>query len=169
MSEIMYDKVPDYQKGDYKKYVIWDENNIKGFFGEYRWLSNFYPCRVWYEGLEYLNSECAYQGAKVEPEYRKEFTFCSAYESKSLWKKFPKQYGQHEWDLNKKDIMSSIVFEKFYRNLELRQKLLETTNKHLEELNHWGCSFWGVDINLGGKNNLGKILMGIRKYWQDLS
>lgn len=30
----------------------------------------------------------------------------------------------------------------------------------------WKDQCWGVDINLGGQNNLGKILMKIREYWK---
>ena len=50
--------------GKERDYVIHDDNYIKGFFGEYRWLSNFEPCKVFYEGFEYSSSENAYQAAK---------------------------------------------------------------------------------------------------------
>lgn len=61
--------------------------------------------------------------------------------------------------------MSVILFDKFYRNPNLRQQLIKTDNKFLEETNHWGDQFWGVDIKKGGQNNLGKILMKIREFW----
>ena len=61
--------------------------------------------------------------------------------------------------------MSSIVFEKFYRNKELRKKLLETGDRYLEETNWWGDDFWGV-CNGEGRNELGKILMKVRDFWK---
>ena len=62
--------------------------------------------------------------------------------------------------------MVAIVFDKFLRNKDLRQKLLDTSERYLEELNNWGDTFWGVDINKGGQNNLGKILMKTREFWK---
>jgi predicted NAD-dependent protein-ADP-ribosyltransferase YbiA (DUF1768 family) len=61
--------------------------------------------------------------------------------------------------------MEEILFDKFERNTDLRDKLLQTNRCYLEEANHWGDSYWGVDIHAGGKNHLGEILMGIREYW----
>ena len=61
--------------------------------------------------------------------------------------------------------MSSIVFEKFYRNKELRKKLLETGDRYLEETNWWGDDFWG-GCNGEGRNELGKILMKVRDFWK---
>jgi predicted NAD-dependent protein-ADP-ribosyltransferase YbiA (DUF1768 family) len=33
---------------------------------ETRWLSNFYPCTIEYEGITYPSSEHAYQAAKTQ-------------------------------------------------------------------------------------------------------
>jgi len=39
--------------------------------------------------------------------------------------------------------------------------------KRNEEIgNHWGDRYWGV-CDGKGENNLGKIQMGIRRFWQD--
>ena len=38
---------------------------IDSFQGEYRFLSNFWPCVVEYEGTEYPSVENAYQAAKT--------------------------------------------------------------------------------------------------------
>lgn len=46
------------------KYKIHDENNIKGFFGDYRFLSNFHLCDVYFEGILYPSSEHAYMASK---------------------------------------------------------------------------------------------------------
>ena len=52
---------------------------------------------------------------------------------------------------------------KFYRNLDIREKLLATGDKYLEEKNFWNDVFWGVDYKKGGENKLGKILMKVRE------
>ncbi len=39
-------------------------NSIKGFQGENRFLSNFYPCKIEFEDIIYKNSEAAYQANK---------------------------------------------------------------------------------------------------------
>ena len=154
-----------------RSYIVWDDIQIKGFFGdgenEYRWLSNFYNSTVWFEGLQYPSVECAYQASKVDEDNRKIFTTCTSAESKKLWKTFPSIYTKESWDLVKFDIMSGIIFNKFLRNKGLRQKLIETGDKYLEETNHWRDQFWGVDSKTGiGENNLGKILMRNRMYWR---
>jgi predicted NAD-dependent protein-ADP-ribosyltransferase YbiA (DUF1768 family) len=53
--------------------AIHDENNIKGFFNEYRFLSNFHMTDIEYEGEVYPSVECAYMAAKtLDKELRKE-------------------------------------------------------------------------------------------------
>jgi hypothetical protein len=171
MSELMYNEVPvvgdHYTFGDWKLYAKHDDYNVCGFFGPYRWLSNFHECPVYFEGLEYPSSENAYQAAKVDKDFRHHLQKITASEVKRAWKKLPlidMCYG--DWDDRKYDVMSVILFDKFYRNKDLRQKLIDTEDKYLEESNHWKDQDWGVDINLGGKNYLGKILMKIRGYWK---
>jgi len=168
----MYNEVPVvgkyYKFGDWKEYTVHDDQNIKGFFGDYRWLSNFHKCRVFFEGWLYPSAENAYQSSKVDVDYRPIFCKIEPNESKKEWKKHPRiDDSKEEWDERKYDVMSVIVFDKFYRNKDLRKKLLDTGSKYLEETNHWKDQFWGVDINLGGTNHLGKILMKIRTYWKD--
>ena len=157
-----------YKLGDWKLYAIHDDNNIKGFFGKYEWLSNFHKCKTWFEGGLYPSSENAYQAAKIYPEYRVNTLMdCTPAQSKKLWKNYTRIDGSsEEWDLRKYDVMSTILFDKFYRNKELRKKLIDTGDKFLEETNHWGDQFWGVDIKKGGQNNLGKVLMKIREFWK---
>ena len=56
---------------------------IKGFQGEYRFLSNFYPCQIEFEGLTYFSSEAAYQAQK-EPGRLTEFLGLNAREARRL-------------------------------------------------------------------------------------
>lgn len=172
MSDLMYNEVPvigdKYKNGDWKLYAKYDVANICGFFGKYKWLSNFHECSVYFEGMEYSSSENAYQAAKVDKNFRYHLQNITPMESKKVWKKLPHiDFTSEEWDGRKYDVMSVILFDKFYRNKDLREKLLETGLNHmyLEETNHWGDSVWGVDIKNGGKNKLGEILMKIRDFW----
>lgn len=149
-------------------YAVHSDTEIKGFFGnKYRFLSNFHPAPMTFKGLNYPTSENAYQAQKVKEMDRFYFQYCTASESKSLWKRYGSIYSKEEWDSQKLDLMKIIVFIKFYKNLDLRKELLDTGDRYLEEKNHWSDVFWGVSSKSGfGHNHLGKILMKIRDYWK---
>jgi ribA/ribD-fused uncharacterized protein len=145
-----------------------DDFQICGFFGEFRFLSNFESCPVWFEGVKYPSSENAYQAAKVQPDFREEFITCTAGKSKKLWKTLPALYTSEQWDLIKTKIMARVLVEKFLSNKDMGDLLKSTEDKYLEETNWWGDTFWGTIITnkeLGvktGYNNLGRLLMTIR-------
>lgn len=153
-------------------YAIHDENNICGFFGPYRWLSNFWKCPngIVYEGLKYPSTEHAYQAAKVPKGTviqiaktnstldRVSFTTVSAKEVKRYGHIIPKP---HNWDSIKFDIMKELLTLKF-QDIDFRRMLFDTGYKHLEERNSWGDLYWGTNEQGIGQNNLGKILMTIR-------
>ncbi len=143
-----------------KDYVIINEN-ITDFRSEFRWLSNFYVCDIWYEGLCFPSTEHAYQAAKtLSLAKRVEFTqttmTCNA----------AKHHGgqlllRPDWDKVKFGVMDTVVRYKFTAHAHLAQMLLQTTGQ-LVEGNHWGDQYWGV-CNGVGENNLGKILMNTRE------
>jgi ribA/ribD-fused uncharacterized protein len=158
----------------WQNYAIHDDDNVQGFFGDYSFLSNFHICEVWYDGNRYASAENAYQAAKIVSGHRFEFTYCTPGESKRAWKKLAQTPSvlmdktAEEWNFRKYDVMSAVVFDKFYRNLELRKLLLDTGDRYLEETNHWHDVTWGVDYKTRkGKNWLGLILAGIRTYWKN--
>ena len=158
----MTSKIPDY--------AFHNDTKISGFFGDYRFLSNFFYCPkgVFFSGLSYPSSENAYQAAKVVYSERYKFLYCSASESKKLWKTCEKIHSSgDEWDENKYQVMYKIVLQKFLRDPSLSKALLNTGEKHLEETNSWGDTFWGVNPNGHGENNLGKILMAVRTIIRD--
>jgi ribA/ribD-fused uncharacterized protein len=145
--------------GKERDYIIHDESQIKGFFGEYRFLSNFELGDVIYEGIKYPSSENAYQAAKsLDLEIRNQFVNISPNESKKLGQKID---VREDWEEVKYGIMYQIVLDKFSRNYELGDLLIETGDKYLEETNHWKDKVWGVCDGVG-KNWLGKILMDVR-------
>lgn len=180
MSDLLYNEVPvtgtKYNFGDWKLYARHTDTEICGFFEKYRFLSNFEPCKVWYEGKLYHNVECAYQAAKLKISEREYLTRCTPAGSKKYIRDIAYNqpeallYSAADWDSKKYDIMLGLIFQKFLNNKDLRQKLIDTENKFLEESNHWSDSWWGVyyklinnqPIKIGGQNNLGKILMSVR-------
>jgi len=132
---------------------------IDNFREEYFFLSNFYPSKVKYDGIEYLNSEAAFQAQKCSRKSdRLEFENLNPSEAKRLGRKVK---IREDWESVKLDIMKNIIREKFNQNFDITLKLIETGDNYLEEGNTWGDKEWGV-CNGKGKNLLGKILMEIR-------
>jgi len=133
---------------------------IKGFQGEYRFLSNFFGCLVEYGGRRFLNSEAAYQSAKCENDQDiAQFETMTALDAK----KQGAQVGIKEnWDDIKDQVMYNIVLAKFNQNKGLRERLLQTGDVYLEETNTWGDRYWGV-CDGEGLNKLGHVLMRVRE------
>ncbi|HEX4053281.1 MAG TPA: NADAR family protein [Tepidisphaeraceae bacterium] len=133
---------------------------IDQFQGEYRFLSNFYPATVVYEGLTYPDSEHAYQSAKTldMSERRRIAALPTPAQAKRAGEAL--KY-RPDWLQVKYQVMLDCVRDKFTRNPDLRAKLLATGDAHLEEGNTWGDRIWGV-YQGRGTNWLGKILMQVR-------
>lgn len=146
---------------------------ICGFFGENRFLSNFYPSKVgvYWMGTLFPSTEHAYQAAKFPKKYHKEFVDVTAGQSKKLSREItkaePSLYDDEMWTKVKDTVMAQLVFQKFTNNYELKLLLLGTENKYLEESNSWGDVYWGV-CNGVGKNRLGEILMATRYYIKNI-
>jgi ribA/ribD-fused uncharacterized protein len=139
--------------------VIHTDTVVKGFFGDYRWLSNFHLCEVHYEGLVYTSSEGAYQSAKTTDSWLREaFTKEEPSKTKKMGQELRIRSG---WDRMKVQVMYDVLKDKFTRNEDLKIKLLETGSKYLEETNYWDDTFWGV-YEGKGKNVLGELLMKVR-------
>ncbi len=159
-----------YEKEQWKAIASHNEKEIKGFFGEYRFLSNFSPSKVEFEGDLYNAVENAYQAAKYMKESREYLQKCSPKEAIIFVRENPMNaYTEEEWDGVKLQIMRNLLIQKFDKNLnrDNYNKLLETGNRYLEETNYWDDQYWGVsksDVNENGvgENNLGKLLMEIR-------
>lgn len=136
-----------------------NDKEIKGFFNEYRWLSNFHKCQVEYDGVVYPSSENAYQAAKtLNVEERKMFLTCEPSEAKKLGQTITLR---KDWEDIKDFIMMSIQISKYAINDDLGVMLEETQGKYLEETNWWGDTYWGMCLGVG-KNKLGKCLMIFR-------
>lgn len=163
---------------DVPSYAVHDDLNVKGFFGPYRWLSNFWACPkgVEYDRIIYPSVENAYQAAKVKPECRADFIDIAPQVAKKIWNRYPLvDADQSGWSQRRTSVMGGLVFSKFFRDVELRSKLMETGDKYLEETNDWGDAFWGVAMkgttnaywaNRKSRNMLGGILTETREYWK---
>lgn len=133
---------------------------INEFKGKYYFLSNFYSAPVMYEGLLYQNNEAAFQSAKVKDlERRKQFCKLDPSIAK---KKGRNALLRNDWEDIKDEVMYQCVKDKFTRNQDLRQRLIDTDNEELVEGNTWNDTYWGV-CRGRGKNMLGKILMKVRE------
>lgn len=143
---------------------------IYGFFKEHRFLSNYHVCSIIYEDIEYTSTEAAYQAAKI---YFSESKLRTNVERGRIAAMAPSESKQEthkdsfkamirpDWDDVKVGIMYEINLYKYSKHPELREMLLETGDKYLEETNWWGDIFWGV-CDGEGENHLGMTLMRIR-------
>jgi len=139
---------------------------IDSFSGEFEFLSNFAPSIVYWPAggmaseISYRTVEHAYQAAKtlVEGERDKIRNAKTAAAAKKLGRKATLR---KDWENIKLTVMLNLLRQKFAIP-ELRQRLLDTGDAELIEGNWWGDTFWGV-CRGKGKNNLGKLLMRIRK------
>lgn len=140
---------------------------IAEFSGEYRFLSNFWPCTVTIRGwiddpideTEYPSVEHAYQAAKTLDRSMRQH-ICNQI-SPGRAKKIGKTIElRPDWEEIKIEVMGNLLIEKF-KHPALNTMLLATKPHMLMEGNHWGDTFWGVCNGLGS-NHLGRILMEIR-------
>jgi hypothetical protein len=131
---------------------------ISSFSDEFRFLSNFYPCRIKYEAIVYPSVENAYQAAKsLNLQERIEISKLSAGKAKRRGSKLQLRVG---WSDIKLRIMEDLLREKFGQR-DLKALLLATGNSEIIEGNTWGDTYWGV-CNGVGENKLGQLIMRIR-------
>lgn len=137
---------------------------VKGFFGKYRFLSNFATVKIRYAGLLFSTVEHAYVAAKTLDPQKHRYIATIEFPGEA------KQYGKRlqlrpDWDVVKFQFMQDFLIQKFIQE-PYQTKLLNTDDMHLEETNYWGDTVWGV-CNGVGENNLGKLLMRVRKGLQN--
>ncbi len=133
---------------------------IDSFKGEYGFLSNFYKCRVEFEGNVYPSVEHAFQAAKnPDPEYRAAVAGAgSPVTAKRMGRKV---LLRPDWEEAKDGVMLECLRLKF-SDPGLREKLLETGDAELIEGNMHNDRYWGV-CRGEGRNVLGKLLMKVRE------
>lgn len=143
---------------------------IDKFDGRWRFLSNFYPCKIEHQGIIYPSVEHFYVAMKVDDEQLINGKYYTPGDFRESISKLPnpaivKKLGskvklRKNWNEKKLDFMNWAVREKF-KDENLAQLLLSTGDHELIEGNIWKDTFWGV-FNGKGQNHLGKILMEVR-------
>lgn len=144
---------------------------IDKFEGRYRFLSNFYPCKIEHQGIKYPSVENFYVAMKVNDQQLINGTYytpgdfremiariTNPAEVKRLGSKVKLRTG---WDEKKLEVMNWAIRQKF-KEETLSELLLSTGDQELIEGNYWKDFYWGV-CNGKGENHLGKILMTVRK------
>ena len=111
-----------------------------GFKDEFKFLSNMQFCTVFCYGVMYHSVENAYQASKcANKEDRKKFQHHDPYKAKKDGRRI-----QMRPDFNSKrlEFMEALLRRKFSdKNSHLKQKLIETGDLELVEVNHWGDTF----------------------------
>ena len=135
-----------------------NSNRIDKFSDDYRFLSNFWPCDVY----AWPTVEHAYQASKTQNLNERQLIMQCPTPGQA------KRAGQHvtlrpDWNKLRIPIMIGLLRMKFgLVNPLLRELLLMTKDAELIEGNKWGDVYWGVSNGIG-ENNLGKLLMVVRK------
>jgi len=139
------------------------------FRDKYGFLSNMYSCKVEYNGCVYPCAETAFQVAKcANPSDEDLFLTNYGYVNGFMARKIGRSVKlRNDWEKQKPWIMLDIIRAKFSEP-SLRAALLATGNERLVEENTWGDRYWGV-CNGEGQNMLGRILMHVRKEFQQES
>lgn len=133
---------------------------IESFFGEYRWLSNFWPAKIEWLGRTWETLEHAYQASKAADSEGVELI--AEQETPGRAKRAgAKLIVRDDWEYVRVEVMSELLKRKF-AHPDLRELLLATGDEEIQEGNRWQDFFWGV-CEGRGENTLGKLLMGLRK------
>ena len=139
---------------------------ITNFSGKNEFLSNFFICPVWidFKGHKWATTEQAYQAAKLKDV---DMEFMNSMDQDKITPGKAKRIGQKiekraDWSQIKINVMTIINSEKFSKNPELMEMLQATKGQELIEGNTWNDTFWGQCPIGTGRNELGKVLMGIR-------
>ena len=137
---------------------------IKGFFGSYRFLSNFATVKIRFSGMLFPSVEHAYVAAKTLAPKKQRYVAYIEFPGEA------KQYGKRlqlrpDWDVVKFEFMRDFLIQKFVQE-PYQTKLLNTNDAYIEETNYWDDHVWGVCDGVG-ENHLGKLLMKVRKGLQD--
>lgn len=141
---------------------------IDNFYGDNRFLSNFFDCNFIYNGLKYTNSEAAFQAQKTfDNNARLRVSRMNPKDAKRACGRYGTIKLRPDWESVKYQEMFNVLYAKFSQNPQLKDKLLKTGDAMLIEGNTWHDNIWGAcqcDRCRAGKqrNCLGRELMILR-------
>jgi len=121
---------------------------IDRFQNEYRWLSNFYPVLIRYEGIDYPTVEHAYQAAKfLDEEIRYGI---SQVRQPGTVKRFAHEFKtaglqRDDWEEINLNVMRTLLDLKF-QQAPYGNWLVQTFPQRLVEGNTWHDNFFGECI-----------------------
>jgi len=144
-------------------------SEIRGFSEEYRWLSNFYEVIPFvHDGIEYKTTENFYQAMKtLDKNLRIHIAGLTPGQAKRFGNPENKKIVLREdWLDVKYHVMEFALRQKFSQD-KFKDFLLSTRDIYIEETNTWNDIFWGCTPEGEGENNLGKLVMQLRKELQD--
>lgn len=140
------------------------KGSIDSFTGAHRFLSNFYPCQVKYEGILYPTAEHAFQAAKTKNLTNRKLIASMPHprDAKAAGRTLKLREG---WNDGLRDkVMTDILSAKF-KAPGMADALISTYPRELREGNTWNDTYWGQVLRDGewvGENKLGILLMNLR-------
>lgn len=133
---------------------------------KYGCFSNFYPCKVEFDGIVYQNSEAAWQAQKTLAKHKRmEFAQMTASNAKRAGRRVTLR---EDWEEVKYNLMVEVLRAKFTQNEELGKVLKSTGDATIvENTTGWHDNLWGSCScprcdGITGQNLLGKALMQVR-------
>lgn len=140
-------------------------------------LSNWYDCKLTYNGMHFFNSEQAFMWKKAVTFDDTESAIKIAHtaspsEAKKLGRKV-KNFDAQKWSEVSYQIMVEVNFAKYQQNPRLKATLLSTGDKTIVEASPYDV-IWGIGLHWEddrcldesqwrGQNLLGKALMEVRE------
>ena len=120
------------------------QEKITGFEGYFNFLKNEHPCKVWYEGEFYNSVAHAYEAAKCEnAEERLRIRRAPSHKEMLQVAKGVKEPAN--WLVKKLPIMEKLLRDKFRRDGELRERLVQTGTRDLINLLQSDARYGGSD------------------------
>lgn len=140
-------------------------DDITEFQGEWRFLSNFHPCKIIFRGEVWPTAEHLYQAMKTEDMALRGRirSLPTPGQAKRAGAGLPLRLG---WEARREGNMRHVLDLKFAPSTEMAERLLSTGTRRLSEGNRWHDRFWGrclCPLHKGeGFDLLGTLLMEIR-------
>ena len=98
---------------------------------KYGCFSNFYPCKVEFDGIVYQNSEAAWQAQKTLAKHKRmEFAQMTSSNAKRAGRRVTLR---EDWEKVKYDLMVAVLKAKFTQNEELGEVLKSTVDATIVE------------------------------------
>lgn len=133
---------------------------VRGFFGEYRFLSNFYPSPFIIDGFRYPTNEHFFQAMKGNNSVAHDYILGALTPAIAKSRARGAEI-RDDWNKVRIAVMRKGLRAKFEQNPELKAALMATDGMELIEENSWGDTFWG-QVDGVGYNHLGEMLMELR-------